>query len=675
MSYRVFARKYRPQRFQEVVGQRSIIQTLQNAIRAQQLAQAYLFVGPRGIGKTSIARIFAKALNCHEGVTIDPCGRCPACLEIAEGHSMDVLEIDGASNNSVESIRTLRENAAFAPTRGPYKIYLIDEVHMLTTAAFNALLKTLEEPPEHVKFIFATTEAQKLPATITSRCQRFDLSRLTEKEIADHLLWIAQQEEITLLPEAAMAVAHGADGALRDAESMLDQLVAFCGKRISERDVQHIFGFTPSDLVHQLGKAILTFDIHAALTLIQEQSEGGKDLSRLLSDLIHFFRDLLIETVHPSSEQTRFSILRDHVTSEKLLNLLEELGKAEERFKWATNKRLQFDVLAIKAIHLLQEVSLTDVLHVLTTIQEGKELPKVASRPLKLPADAKATYSSEAKISLAAPTRPAAIASPSPQQAPAAEIPGLENTAPLLKEEEQVSSFPEAAAASVALETCEGDVDVIRLLGKRTDADEVQGASSEQTRRVHEVLEDAIPASAGRTFEMTQQFAAAVEFCEKSIETTPCDKDPWNTIATSLASESPLKFGWLTTGRFVEQKNHQIVVEFPPSYEVQTETLFWPQARKKIQECLTQNLGEKIELVTRFNGEEVPEESFHEEIMEFTPSEEIPTKNPPPLMKVKPSPAPKTNTIPTLTSEELEHFKNDPLIKKALEIFEAEIIC
>jgi DNA polymerase-3 subunit gamma/tau len=192
----VFARKYRPQTFAEVVGQDHITRTLQNAVNTKRLAQAYLFVGPRGIGKTSTARILAKALNCQEGTSAEPCGKCDACLEIAEGRSLDVIEIDGASNNGVENIRDLRESAAYAPARGPFKIYLIDEVHMLSAGAFNALLKTLEEPPPHVKFIFATTESQKVPATITSRCQRFDLRRIPAALIKKHLLHIAKCEEI-----------------------------------------------------------------------------------------------------------------------------------------------------------------------------------------------------------------------------------------------------------------------------------------------------------------------------------------------------------------------------------------------------------------------------------------------------------------------------------------------
>ena len=385
MSYRVFARKYRPQRFSELIGQAPIIQTLQNAITTNRLAQAYLFVGPRGVGKTSTARIFAKALNCVNGPTINPCGTCDACIEIAEGRNLDVLEIDGASNNSVESIRTLRENAAFAPARGLYKIYLIDEVHMLTTAAFNALLKTLEEPPPHVKFIFATTEAQKLPATIISRCQRFDLHRLSEELMAKHLLEIAAKEKITLSLDAAQALAHGADGALRDAESMLDQVISFCGTDIQAKDVQEVFGFTPRETVCQLATAVFQQDTPTALTLLLEQSNAGKDLSRLLTDFIGFVRDLLVEKVSPTSDDSFFGELGAMVSTEKLLLLLEELGNAEGRLRWATNKKLQLDVVIIKVIHLLQEVSLDDVLTALTDLADPHAVKQPALEKLKPP--------------------------------------------------------------------------------------------------------------------------------------------------------------------------------------------------------------------------------------------------------------------------------------------------
>jgi len=375
VSYRVFARKYRPQRFEEVVGQEHITRTLQNAIKGSRLAQAYLFVGPRGVGKTSTARILAKALNCDQGPTDNPCGVCDACIEIAEGRSLDVLEIDGASNNSVESIRTLRENAAYAPARGPYKVYLIDEVHMLTTAAFNALLKTLEEPPEHVKFLFATTEAQKVPSTILSRCQRFDLRRLTPELIANHLLFIAKSEEIALEPAAAQAIARGADGALRDAESMLDQVVAFCGTTISAAEVHQVFGFTPRESILQLVEALLNRDTHTALAVIRSQSEAGKDLSRLLADLVGLLRDILICKVHPPEQATPESELGDAIPQEKLLLLLDHFGEAEGRLRWTSDKKLQLDVTLIKAVHLLEEVSLSDLVDVLSAIRSGSNLP------------------------------------------------------------------------------------------------------------------------------------------------------------------------------------------------------------------------------------------------------------------------------------------------------------
>jgi DNA polymerase-3 subunit gamma/tau len=369
VSYRVFARKYRPQTFAEVVGQDHITRTLQNAVTSKRLAQAYLFVGPRGIGKTSTARILAKALNCKEGISAEPCGKCDSCLEIAEGRSLDVIEIDGASNNGVENIRDLRESAAYAPASGEFKIYLIDEVHMLSTGAFNALLKTLEEPPPHVKFIFATTEAQKVPATITSRCQRFDLRRIPAGLIQKHLLHIAKCEEIQLDDSAAETLARGADGGLRDAESMLDQMVSFCGTHITQKDVMDVFGFTPLEVVKNLADALFVADFRMALEIIAEQSDAGKDLMRLTAELVAHLRDLLV--AQATGAEVR-------IPQSKLLDLIEHFSGAEGSMKWVADKKLQLDVAIIKAIHLLDETSLTDVIQTLTGLCHG-EVP--APRP------------------------------------------------------------------------------------------------------------------------------------------------------------------------------------------------------------------------------------------------------------------------------------------------------
>ena len=369
MSYRVFARKYRPQTFAEVVGQDHITRTLQNAVTSKRLAQAYLFVGPRGIGKTSTARILAKALNCKEGISAEPCGKCDSCLEIAEGRSLDVIEIDGASNNGVENIRDLRESAAYAPASGEFKIYLIDEVHMLSTGAFNALLKTLEEPPPHVKFIFATTEAQKVPATITSRCQRFDLRRIPAGLIQKHLLHIAKCELIQLDDSAAETLARGADGGLRDAESMLDQMVSFCGTHITQKDVMDVFGFTPLEVVKNLADALFVADFRMALEIIAEQSDAGKDLMRLTAELVAHLRDLLVAQAIGAEVR---------IPQSKLLDLIEHFSGAESSMKWVADKKLQLDVAIIKAIHLLDETSLTDVIQTLTGLCHG-EVP--APRP------------------------------------------------------------------------------------------------------------------------------------------------------------------------------------------------------------------------------------------------------------------------------------------------------
>ncbi len=598
MSYRVFARKYRPQRFEEVVGQEHITRTLQNAIKGNRLAQAYLFVGPRGVGKTSSARILAKALNCMQGPTDNPCGTCDACVEIAEGRSLDVMEIDGASNNSVDSIRTLRENAAYAPARGPYKVYLIDEVHMLSTAAFNALLKTLEEPPEHVKFLFATTEAQKVPATILSRCQRFDLRRLTPELIADHLLHIAGNEQITLDPAAAATIARGADGAMRDAESMLDQVVAFCGTTIAAADVQSVFGFTPRETVLALANALFTRDTPAALVLVRDQADAGKDLARLLGDLVGLLRDVLVSKVHPSGETTAEAALGEAVSLEKLLTLLEHFGEAEGRLRWATDKKLQLDVALIKAVHLLEEAGLNEVIDMLAALRDGGPLPeRQVPRPSAPVKPATILPQAAGKVASATPAIPAQslVATPAPESP--------KPPAPVTVAE---PSAPEPAAP---------------------------------------VSQESKPAAS--------------------------NDDPWHPVAMQLASDSPLKFGWVEDGRFVERIGNAVLVEFPPSLEHQTQTLFWPQAVKKIEEMLSTSLGARITFESRFTGEEPPSEP---DPVPVPPPPSKPVREPSRVSATESAPKKAEPEVPEISPEALAEFKNDPLIRKALEVFQAEIL-
>src|SRR5712671_3249149 len=294
MAYQVIARKYRPQTFAEVVGQDHVTLTLSRAIEQKRIAHAYLFCGPRGTGKTTIARIFAKCLNCTGGPKADFDVNDPKAVEIAEGRSLDVFEIDGASNNGVEQVRELRETCKYAPASSKFKIYIIDEVHMLTKEAFNALLKTLEEPPEHVKFMFATTEPEKVLPTILSRCQRFDLRRIPAALIVKHLAQIAQKEKVKIDDQALFAIARGAEGAMRDAESTLDQLISFCGNKIEEADVLTMFGLTAQGQLLELSRAILAGEVETALRQLNDLSNHGKDLGRLLGDLLHHFRNLLI---------------------------------------------------------------------------------------------------------------------------------------------------------------------------------------------------------------------------------------------------------------------------------------------------------------------------------------------------------------------------------------------
>jgi DNA polymerase-3 subunit gamma/tau len=377
-QYQVLARKWRPQQFDEVVGQEHVTTTLQNAIGQNRLAHAYLFVGPRGIGKTTIARIFAKALNCKNGPTATPCDKCDACKEITEGRSLDVLEIDGASNNGVDQVRDLRDTVRYAPARGKFKIYIIDEVHMLTTQAFNALLKTLEEPPPHVKFVFATTEPQKILATILSRCQRYDLRRIPADKIVTHLRAIAKAEKVKVEETALNAIARGAEGGLRDAESALDQLIAFCGEKIEEKDVLQVFGLVAHDKLAALTNALVDGDAHTALALVKELDEVGKDLQRLLTDVLDHFRNLLVMTLGPDAarllevtdtDRELLTAQAQRVDTDGALRMIDVLTGAEGRLRYALAKRVALEIALVRAIKAKQMVGLDTVLKKLNELK------------------------------------------------------------------------------------------------------------------------------------------------------------------------------------------------------------------------------------------------------------------------------------------------------------------
>jgi DNA polymerase-3 subunit gamma/tau len=382
MAYQVIARKYRPQRFSDVVGQEHVTQTLENAIRQKRIAHAYIFCGPRGTGKTTIARIFAMCLNCTDGPKADLDGNDPRVKEIRDGRSLDVLEIDGASNRGIEEIRELRETVKFAPAASRFKVYIIDEVHMLTKEAFNALLKTLEEPPEHVKFMFATTEPEKVLATILSRCQRFDLRRIPVDLIVEHLGTISKQEKVNIDGAALYAIARGAEGCMRDAESALDQLISFCGEKIAEEDVLSMFGLAGRGQIVGLAAAVLHGQTEQVLRLLDDLSKHGKDLGRLLSDLLNHFRDLMVFQVSkgdwslieiPESERATITEQAALVGSDGLTRIMEVLTEAETRFRDASSKKIFIEVALIKAIDARNAISIDTVLQQLNELRGGPD--------------------------------------------------------------------------------------------------------------------------------------------------------------------------------------------------------------------------------------------------------------------------------------------------------------
>ena len=387
MTYLIYARKYRPKTFEEMIGQKPVVQTLQNAIKNNRVAQAYIFSGMRGVGKTTAARILAKALNCQHGPTPTPCNKCEFCRAVDEDRSVDVLEIDGASNRGIDEVRSLREGVKYKPIHSRYKVIIIDEVHMLTREAFNALLKTLEEPPPHTIFIFATTEFHKVPATIVSRCQHFEFKKISQKEIINHLLSITQKENITISSFGLNLIAEAADGSLRDAQSLLDQAVAFSGEHVNDDDLKEILGVMNREILFEFSSAIIQEKPDRIFSLVEKVIDNGYDLRFFHRELIQHFRNMLL--VSSVKNPQEFLPLREEdvqklkeeaerISSEEVLRYLIALQQGEQGLRFSSHPRIYLEVLLVKLCHFKKVTPLKDILLELEQMKKGILKPQPA---------------------------------------------------------------------------------------------------------------------------------------------------------------------------------------------------------------------------------------------------------------------------------------------------------
>ncbi len=635
MSYQVFARKYRPRTFNDVLGQDHVVRTLRNAIEQNRLAHAYLFVGPRGTGKTSTARIFAKALNCEGGPRVDFDPDEEACREIEEGRSLDVEEIDGASNRGIDNIRDLRDNVQFAPTRGKYRIIYIDEVHMLTKESFNALLKTLEEPPAHVMFIFATTEPHKILPTILSRCQRFDLRPIPADIIARHLVHIAGLEGVALSEPAAAAIARVADGGMRDAQSMLDQLVSFCGNSIEEHNVNEIFGVTSRETVARALACILDRQLPSLLHLVHELSEAGRDMGQLLSEIMGAVRELLISKVAPQEaasslpEPWRGTLqdLLSRTPADKIVRLMEVLSATEERMRWSTNKRLHLEMGLIQAVHSLAEANISDIIRALN----GAPLPEMPIATTLLP---------EVQIPAAAPVAGAAVppapAAPAPVPAPAPVAPAPASS--LEPIDDQPPSFCAPAPAP-----------------EPEDAPPLP--SEEEAGGFMPGFEDMAP----------PPDAMADEADAPARPMTPED---WDAAVAAAKERSPIGAGLIGNTLFISEEEGRATVAIHSSDMDSRDALLSEEVQELLNDALEARCGHRVRLNL------VMDDSVPPPVAE-APLPPPPLPVPPPRKPAAEKPAPEKPAAPP-AAESLrpteEEFYHDPLIELALKEFHATLI-
>ncbi len=387
MPYEVLARKWRPQLFEAVIGQEHITQTLKNALLSDRLAHAYLFSGARGVGKTSVARILAKAINCGEGQGGNPCNKCTSCNEITNGSSVDVQEIDGASNRGIDEIRNLRENIRYLPSHGGYRIYIIDEVHMLTSPAFNALLKTLEEPPEHAKFIFATTEPHKIPVTILSRCQRFDFKRIPILKIQEQIKRIMGKEGIRVSDSGISIISREAQGSLRDAESLLDQVVSFTGPDVEDDQIRTVLGVLDKDIIFRTSQAIIDGDSKLCLEIIDEIYNYGYDIKAFYGEIVGQFRNLIVSLISqepsqilalPDNELRETKKQASHAGMERLLQSINFLINREVDLRYTTNPRITLEAIFLKLSRLTEYLSFDELIKKIEAIEKRLNKPTLS---------------------------------------------------------------------------------------------------------------------------------------------------------------------------------------------------------------------------------------------------------------------------------------------------------
>jgi DNA polymerase III subunit gamma/tau len=624
MSYQVIARKYRPQRFADVVGQDHVTQTLGNAIRQNRIAHAYLFVGPRGTGKTTIARIFAKCLNCTDGPKVDFSEDDPRCKEISEGRSLDVLEIDGASNRGIEEIRALRETVKFAPATGRFKIYIIDEVHMLTKEAFNALLKTLEEPPEHVKFMFATTEPEKILPTILSRCQRYDLRRIPVALIVKHLGQIAQLESVKVEESALFVIARSAEGCMRDAESTLDQLISFCGNEIGEPDVVSMFGMASRSQIQSMAEAVFAGNLEGVLRGVDALSRNGKDLGLLLSDLLNHARNLLLYQLTKGdltllevteTEAAKLSEQASLVDSEALTRIMEVLVDGESRLRDAVSKKTLVEITMVKAVQARQAVSIDSVLKQLRELRSGNEGALPAANPTPQQPAPRAIANVVASASVApvasvvpAPAKPVFVAV-APPSAPAVVPTATTPTTPAPLTPIPAPAVPVAPVASVTPATV---VDLASL---------------------------------------------------------------WTGVLDCVSRISLFTHSYLVNAHPVSFERQLLTIGFPPEFADQIDLVDNAKNRKIIQGVL-QDLGHGEVNLKMVKTKEpatrpVPTAARPAPAIRQRKSEPAAASGSPAPSNTKAEAAAAKPPVITMTRED---FKNDPLIKQALEIFKGQLV-